>query len=373
MENESQDQNAKLNPDAANSLANSRTQPETPGMTGHSAAVGDAIPKNAPTAASNPEKINEQPAISVEANQINDDSSGEMVYGGNFGNSKEPIFNDADRRENQLSGPARGEFGPQDVGSTQGGYGNQFRADEVYGGKLGTQQSTRGGYGGGLPKNNTAPTDAQYSSAPQPDRPEGSTFGTEPGTPRTGTTVDPHYENDNDSPRVGTGYSEDYGRTSLGGGAASSTAGANLPPNQRNQTGDEEYLPSQDGHDDDGIAYQPAPTGQQRNTELGGRDEPGPKGEPEPSAADGGSASRSGYVESDGERSHGGDVAEGIGSEGGSYNDSNANKNTGGATAEESSRADDNKAPVPPHAGEETDYGTMPRRNAGRDNDEDRH
>ncbi|MBC6606465.1 hypothetical protein H8B13_06520 [Hymenobacter sp. BT188] len=368
MQNEQPEQNAKLDPEAGNPLANSRTQPETPGMTGHSSA-GAPLPKTAPAAAANPEDINEQPAIALPNPYIDlaNDPTIEVPYGGNFGNSTQPIFHDEDRLENQLSGPGRGEFGPQDAGSTQGGYGDQYRADEVYGGKLGVQQATRGGYEGGKPENNTAPTAAQYSSAPQPDRPEGSTFGTEPGTPLSGTTVDSYYENDNDSPRSGTGYSEDYGRTSIGGGT--STAGANLPPNQRNQT--ENYRPSQEGHDSDGLAYQPVTTAP-RTTELGGRDEPGPTGEPESPTTSAGSASRTGYVESDGERSESGDAAEGIGSRGGSYNDVNANKNTGGASAEETIRAEDNEAPVPPRANETSDYGTTPRRNAGRDNDIDR-
>lgn len=371
MENEPQQSNAKLNSDGTNSLANSRVQPETPGMTGHSAAPTDAEPKTAPPAAASPEKINEGPPMDTSSPQEN--SSAATQFGGNFGNSTQPIFNDDDRSENQLSGPARGEFGAQDAGTTQGGYGNQYRADEMYGGVLGHQRTSSGGYAGGRPENNTAPSAAQYSSARQPEHPEGSAFGTEPGTPHTGTTVDSHYENDNDSPRVGKGFSEDYGRTSVGGGASSSTAGAHLPPDQRNQTNDEDYRPSQDGHDDGGLAFQPAPTGQERNAELGGSDEPGPGGELEPSAADGGSASRSGYVESDGERSHGGDTSEGIGSRGGSYNDANANKNTGGATPEETSRAEDNQAPVPPHEGENSDYGSAPQRNAGRDNDASRH
>ncbi|SMB96809.1 hypothetical protein SAMN00120144_3010 [Hymenobacter roseosalivarius DSM 11622] len=368
MENEQPEQNTKLDPEAGNPLANSSTQPETPGMTGHS-STGASLPKTAPAAAASPENIDDRPALATPYIDLASNPTIEVPYGGNFGNSTQPVFHDDDRRENQLSGPGRGEFGAQDAGSTQGGYGDQYRADEVYGGKLGTQQTTRGGYAGGKPENNTAPTDAQYSSAPLPDHAEGSTFGTEPGTPRSATTVDSHYQNDNDSPRSGTGFSEDYGRTSLGGGAgsASSTAGANLPPNQRNQT--EDYRPSQDGHDSDGLAFRPVAT-EPRTTELGGRDEPGPAGEPD--TADTGSASRTGYVESDGERSQSGDAAEGIGSRGGSYNDVNANKNTGGASAEESSRAEDNQAPVPPRTADNSDYGTMPRRNAGRDNDPER-
>ncbi|QIL75815.1 hypothetical protein [Hymenobacter sp. HDW8] len=370
MENEQPEQNAKLDPETGNPLANSRTQPETPGMTDHSSA-GAPLPKTAPAAAENPEDINDRPVLDTPYIDLANDPTIEVPYGGNFGNSTQPVFQDEDRLENQLSGPGRGEFGPQNVGSTQGGYGDQFRADEVYGGKLGTQQATRGGYEGGKPENNTAPTAAQYSSAPLPDHPEGSTFGNEPGTPRSGTTVDSHYENDNDSPRSGAGFSEDYGRTSLGGSSSntSSTAGVNLPPNQRNQT--EDYRPSQEGHDSDGLAFRPVAT-EPRTTELGGRDEPGPAGEPEAPTTSTGSASRTGYVESDGERSQSGDAAEGIGSRGGSYNDSNANKNTGGASAEESRRAENNQAPVPPRADDNSDYGTTPRRNAGRDNDPER-
>ncbi|UOQ74156.1 hypothetical protein [Hymenobacter cellulosilyticus] len=112
-------------------------------------------------------------------------------WGGQFGNSVEPIYRDDDRRENQLASPGRGEFGPQGSGGTQGGYGNQYRADDVYGGQLGSQPVNTGGYQGGRPENNTG-TD-EYN-------PQGSTFGHEPATPLAGTTVDPHYRNDNASP-----------------------------------------------------------------------------------------------------------------------------------------------------------------------------
>ena len=360
MENEPREQNAKLDPEAANTLANSRTQPETPGMTGQ-AYNGAALPKNAPQAAAHPENVGEQPATTTPYTDRANDPSVEVTYGGNFGNSTQPVYHDDDRRENQLSGPGRGEFGSQDMGTTQGGYGAQYRADDVYGGQLGAQPIDTGGYRGGRPEHNTGTDEF---------RPEGSTFGTEPGTPQSGTTVDPHYTNDNDSPRTGAGFSEDYGRTSLGGrGAAggSSTAGANLPPDQRNQT--EDYRPSQDGHDSDGLAFKPAPMGQ-RTTELGGHDEPGPTGEPK-TDAETGSTSRTGYVATNGEASQSGSIAEGLGSRGGSYDDANANKNTGGASAEELRQAENNQAPVPPHSGDDSDYGTMPRRNAGRDTDAD--
>lgn len=357
MENEERE-NAKLNPEAANSLANSRTQPETPGMTGQ-AAPDASSPKTAPQAAAKPENINEQPALATPFVDLANDPAIEVPYGGNFGNSTQPVYHDDDRRENQLSGPGRGEFGPQDTGSTQGGYGAQYRADDVYGGQLGSQPINTGGYRGGRPEHNTGTDEF---------RPEGSTFGTEPGTPQSGTTVDSHYKNDNASPKSGTGFSEDYGRTSLGG-SGEFKAGANLPPNQRNQT--EDYRPSQNGHDSDGLAFQPMPT-EPRTTELGGQHEPGPTGEPATGDRKTDSASRTGYVATDGEGSQSGNVAEGLGSRGGSYDDANANKNTGGASAEELRQAANNEAPVPPRQGEDSDYGTMPRRNAGRDNDTDR-
>ncbi|UOQ54895.1 hypothetical protein [Hymenobacter cellulosivorans] len=285
-------------------------------------------------------------------------------WGGQFGNSVEPIYRDADRLENQQASPGRGEFGPQGTGGTQGGYGNQYRADDVYGGQLGTQPVSSGGYTGGRPENNTG-TD-EYN-------PQGSTFGHEPATPLAGTTVDPHYRNDNASPTApNSGFSEDYGHSSLVGGATNGHEVGN--GRERNQSADYDYIPSQHDKRDEqqGTTYNPQPTVHGRTGELNGANEPGPNQE---AATPTGSDSRTGYTRPDGEASYQGNSAEGIGSKGGSYNDPNDSSNPaaadGGAVQQEYSRDAQNDAPVPPHDNG-SDYGTMPRRNAGRDNDADR-
>jgi hypothetical protein len=284
-------------------------------------------------------------------------------WGGQFGNSVEPIYHDDDRRENQLSSPGRGEFGPQGSGGTQGGYGNQYRADDVYGAQLGAQPVSSGGYIGGRPENNTG-TD-EYN-------PQGSTFGHEPATPLAGTTVDPHYRNDNASPKApDSGFSEDYGHSSLAGGA---TNGPDGTSQERNQSADYDYIPSQGSKHDEqqGTSYKPQPTVHGRTGELSGFNEPGPNGESTPPT---GSDSRTGYTRTEGEAGYQGNSSEGIGSKGGSYNDPNDSSNpaagAGGEVQEAYSRDAQNEAPVPPHDNG-TDYGTMPRRNAGRDNDTDR-
>ncbi|MCB2379854.1 hypothetical protein LGH70_19815 [Hymenobacter sp. BT635] len=285
-------------------------------------------------------------------------------WGGQFGNSVQPIYHDNDRRENQLSSPGRGEFGAQGPGGTQGGYGNQYRADDVYGAQLGSQPVSSGGYVGGRPENNTG-TD-EYN-------PQGSTFGHEPATPLAGTTVDPHYRNDNASPQApDSGFSADYGHSSLAGGQGSGHDGGN--GEQRNQSADYDYIPSQNDKRDEqpGTTYNPQPTVHGRTGELSGANEPGPNQE---AATPTGSDSRTGYTRTEGEASYQGNSGEGIGSKGGSYNDPNTPMNpaadASSPTKDDYSRDVQNDAPVPPHDNG-TDYGTMPRRNAGRDNDADR-
>ncbi|PJJ58720.1 hypothetical protein [Hymenobacter chitinivorans] len=284
-------------------------------------------------------------------------------WGGQFGNSVQPVYHDADRLENQLASPGRGEFGPQDTGGTQGGYGNQYRANDVYGGQLGSQPVNTGGYQGGRPENNTG-TD-EYN-------PQGSTFGHATATPLAGTTVDPHYRNDNASPTApDSGFSEDYGHSSLVGGAGNAQAGTS---HERNQSADYDYIPSQGSARDEqpGTSYNPQPTVHGRTGELNGANEPGPNRE---AATPTGSDSRTGYTRTEGETSYQGNSGEGIGSKGGSYNDPNDSSNPaaadGGAAQQDYSRDAQNNAPVPPHDNG-SDYGTMPRRNAGRDNDADR-
>ncbi|MCB2409715.1 hypothetical protein [Hymenobacter lucidus] len=298
----------------------------------------------------------------VRRNPTPADETPKADWGGNFGNSVQNIYHDADRLENQLASPGRGEFGPQGTGGTHGGHGNQYRADDVYGAQLGTQPVSSGGYIGGRSENNTG-TD-EYN-------PQGSSFGHEPATPLAGTTVDPQYRNDNASPKApDSGFSDDYGHSSLVGSNASTSA---APGPERNQSPGYDYIPSQGNARDEqlGTTYNPQPTVHGRTGELNGLNEPGPNQEP---ATANGSDFRTGYTRTEGEASYQGNSGEGIGSKGGSYNDPNTPMNpTAGAnspTKDDYSRDAQNNAPVPPHE-DGADY-SAPRRNAGRDNDADR-
>ncbi|UOG74068.1 hypothetical protein MTX78_18335 [Hymenobacter tibetensis] len=230
------------------------------------------------------------------------------VPGSEASNSISDAYADEDRTENQQASPGRGEFGPQGAGHTQGGYGNQYRADEVYGGKITSAPPTRGSYDGGKAELNTA-TDTST-----PTNRSTSAFGTQPETPPEGSTVSPDYANDNDAPQhTGGGYSEDYGKSSLAGGTATN-AGANLT-GQRNQ--DDGYLPAdskEEAATPGGFQADPAPVPNQ----------PAVAGSNEHTKSDvarDADESRTGYVRTDGEESEQGSVSTGIGSRGGSYND----------------------------------------------------
>ncbi|MBC8085513.1 MAG: hypothetical protein H7Z21_20125 [Hymenobacter sp.] len=233
------------------------------------------------------------------------------VPGSGASNSLTAAFADEDRTENQQAGPGRGEFGPHADGHTQGGYGNQNRGDEVYGGQVTPAPVSRGGYEGGKPENNTG------SATSTPANQGTSTFGTETGIPPAGSSVAPDYGNDNNAPqRTGGGYSEDYGHSSLVG-AGSAGSGTT---SQRNQTED----------------YRPADTDEAAATPGGFQARPAPvPGQPavaganehtKPAPAREADESRTGYTRTDGEQSEQGDTATGLGSRGGSYNDPNGPK-----------------------------------------------
>ncbi|HEX8427806.1 hypothetical protein [Hymenobacter sp.] len=230
------------------------------------------------------------------------------VPGSEATNSITEAYDDEDRTENQQASPGRGEFGPHGQGHTQGGYGNQYRADEVYGGQLNPAAPTRGSYDGGKPENNTG------SETSTPSNRSTSAFGTQPSTPPAGSTVSPDYANDNDAPQQTGGYSEDYGRSSLVGSAATGNAGANLT-GQRNQ--EESYIPADSKEaaaTPGGFQAIPAPVPNQ--PAVAGANEH-TKSAPAREADE----SRTGYVRTDGEQSEQGSTSTGIGSRGGSYND----------------------------------------------------
>jgi len=236
------------------------------------------------------------------------------VPGSDASNSTTDAFADEDRTENQQAGPSRGEFGAHGPGHTQGGYGNEFRGDEVYGGQVVPAAPTSGGYGGGRPENNTG------SDASTPTNRSTSTFGTQPDIPTEKSTVSPDFENDNDAPQhTGGGYSADYGQSSLSG-AAATNAGANLT-GQRNQQEDD-YLPAdskEEAASPGGFQAEPVPVPNQ--PAVAGANEQGDSDE-----ARDADESRTGYVHNQGEHSEQGNSGAGLGSKGGSYNDPNGPK-----------------------------------------------
>lgn len=238
----------------------------------------------------------------------------QQVPGSDASNSTTDAFADEDRAENQQAGPDRGEFGAHGPGHTQGGFGNQFRGDEVYGGQVVPADATRGGYAGGTPENNTGSADSTPSNRST------SAFGTQSGAPAEGSAVAPDYGNDNNAPQhTGGGYSEDYGRSSLAG-IGGSNAGANLT-GQRNQQEDS-YLPADSKEEaaaPGGFQADPAPVPNQ--PAVAGANEQG-----DTTQARDADEARTGYVHNQGEHSEQGNTGAGLGSKGGSYNDPNGPK-----------------------------------------------
>ena len=316
------------------------------------------------------------------------------AYGGNFSNSTQGSYRDADRRENQDSDPNRGEFGAQDLGgTTHGGFGNQDRR-ATYEPRGSAEDRYYGGPGAPGPQDN-----AYRAYDGRDERPDGrSASGFEPGAPPAdgapargseyeGTPGDNRnqpdradpasaHQNDNGSaPGPDRGYAPDYGHTSLPMAGAPTPDLA--PDGLRNQT--EDYLPAPHGSGPQGRRAEPQPSagdapGQRPASSPGYGD----RGREEPRRApdfDTGSE-RTGYVQASG-----GDAAQGVGSRGGSYNDAYDDSKPGspaGSPAQGDQRREDTDASYGQAAREENraqgddsaDHGA-PRRNAGRDGEAD--
>lgn len=295
------------------------------------------------------------------------------TYGGNFSNSTQGSYHDEDRRENQDSDANRGEFGAQDLeGTTHGGFGNQNRQadyeprgsaeDMYYGGpgRPGPQENAYRAYDG---RNERADSRSEY----------GFERGAAHKTDQAGASA---HLNDNGAPKGSdSGFAADYGRTSLQGeitGAASS-ASELTTPGRRNQT--EDYQPAVV----DAASGQVQPLnrqaeGQPQNpTGFGGGEQQGAtSGEPAKAPDFRTGDDRSGYVQA-----ASGDVAQGIGSRGGSYNDAYDDSrpdSTAGSPAAGDQRREDLDSNYGQTARQENrpddadaeDHGT-PHRNAGRD------
>lgn len=419
----------KMGPDAQNTSANSALQPATPAMQPDEApATADgasptpsteelfdteqSVGQGAVEAGGERENAEANPADVAAAPTPPSDAQ-PNAYGGNFGNDVQSSFQDHDRASNQRADANRGELGQQEYnhGATHGGYGNQYREtnyaaehnaaaeatqEEYYGqgsAEPGPQHNAYRAYDGrGLD-----PQQQGHAVRDTPTPPTGP-VGAGPSTDGRGNTQDNRnlpgktgeaaaFQNDNGAPTVGAAYAADYGHTS-GVGLPADTPDHHQPggPAGRNQR--EDGRSSRGGYDNQGSQggrshdQQPggnAPAGQQAPAPTAGTDAPQPEGygygharseETAPGNPDTGD-SRNGFGPGG---SREGDVSQGHGSQGGSYDDQNPGargpeydnftqqdkaKNYGQEQRDDYRPAQDQPT--------EGDYGAAPRRNAGRD------
>ena len=325
-----------------------------------------------------------QPQENKEANPADLAPTG--AYGGNFSNSTQNSYRDPDRRENQDSDPNRGEFGVQDaVGTTHGGFGNQNRLADYE-----PRDSAEDRYYGG-PGAASLQDNAYRAYDGRNERPDRRTnYGFEPGATPAATSADAAaaHQNDNGSPKgPDRGYASDYGHTSLPAADSprhSSQSRNNSGSDHRNQS--EDYLPAQSETDSQGRHSEQRPGYSSNFPEMADQRGPGEgygdKGRTEPPKAPDfrtGDA-RNGYVQP---QANNGDVAQGVGSRGGSYNDIYDDSHPGSKTGlpakgderredtdrnyGEAARAENRPADGD---GNTEDHGT-PHRNDGRDDGRD--
>jgi hypothetical protein len=325
-------------------------------------------------------------------------------YGGNFGNSVQPVYDDQGRASNQRADPNRGEFGEQgELGATHGGYGNQYREFDTAAERPAAEATEEKYYGDGAsrpgPQHNSyqnydgqdarpveqghavrdTPAARVLNFDQQPTTPtsgEGNTRDTRNDVGETGPNA--AFQNDNGSPTVGSAYADDYGHTS----------GVRLPANTPSH-----HLPlGPDGH---GLGTDPASArggydGQQTEATTPGQGSaPAPVNSPDAPQTEGygyghqrseqekpgnpkTGDSRSGFGPGGSKE---GDASQGHGSQGGSYDDENPGAR--GPEYDQFTQQDkaqnygqDKRDDFRPEGGDkpaEGDYGPAPRRNAGRD------
>lgn len=320
----------------------------------------------------------------------------------NFDNSTLRVHNDQGHADNQASSADRGEFGVQGaLGTTHGGFGNQFREGVTEHG--GTDRKY---YGEGVVRADSSDVNAYKAYDGHDGRPdvqaspieEAAVIDTPPAAPvfarqptdGRGNEVDNRNQpdstgaaaaflNDNGSAGVqGAGYAPDYGHTS-GVGLPRTTGQplATAPAPGRNQS--EDQRSSRGGYDNQGSAG-----GEHRDSAPPAYGTaPAPSGPDAPHAAQGEGygyghqrseqpkpadihtgADRQGSTPGTPLATHGGDASQGYGSQGGSYDDKNPGTRP---DADRQSQPADASASQP---SSDTDHGSAPRRNAGRDDEQ---
>ncbi|MGI4865586.1 MAG: hypothetical protein ACRYFZ_16820 [Janthinobacterium lividum] len=375
-------------------ISTPKTAPATLGK--HDLDTGQPIGGNSPA---------DYQTDSQEANGTNaaPTSAQPNTYGGNFGNDVQPSHNDEGRASNQRADANRGEFGEQgDLGATHGGFGNQYREFDTAAERPAAEATEEKYYGEGAsrpgPQHNSyqnydgqdqrpaeqghavhdTPAARVLNFDDQPGRAassEGNTKDTRNDVGKTGPNA--AFQNDNGAPTVGPAYAADYGHTS----------GAGLPAG----TPDHHVQMGPDGH---GLGTDPASArggydGQQSEaTTSAAPGAPAPVNSPDapqtegygygherseqekPGNPDTGD-SRSGFGPGGSKE---GNVSQGHGSQGGSYDDENPGAR--GAGYDQFTQQDKaqnygqgQQAGFRPEDGDKPANAddTAPRRNAGRD------
>ena len=364
MQHEPENLNTESNDIAGNRMdgpvGNTATQHTGPGM-GTGLPGG---PPNSPNAASAPaaESVSSEALAAAETSPGKGAVEGEdkpqenkeadpatltpdgPTYGGNFGNSTQNSFHDQARRDNQDSDANRGEFGVESQqGTTHGGFGNQNRLadyepensaeDRYYGGPgaPGPQDNAYRAYDG-RDERPDARTEYGFErgTAPAPGAGEpaaaataqrgslGSPAGDNRNQPDRADAASAHQDDNGSRKGPGSGYAADYGHTSLPGILAADTRSAEPIAEHRNQI--EDYLPTPSDTDSQGRAVAPAAPFDPRSPLPASSEGYGDRGRHEPNAAPDFQTGndRNGYTNAP---ANSGDVAQGQGSRGGSYND----------------------------------------------------
>lgn len=274
------------------------------------------------------------------------------TYGGNFGNDVQASHHDQNRASNQRADANRGELGEQGtLGATHGGYGNQFREFDTAEERPAAEATEEKYYGEGAsrpgPQHNSyqnydgqdqRPAEQGHAVRDTPatrvinfDDQPGQAAGGEGNTKDTRNDVgatgpDAAFQNDNGAPTVGAAYAADYGHTS----------GVSLPAG----TPDHHLPMGPDGH---GLGTDPASArggydGQQSEATTSQQSgAPAPVNSPDAPQGEGygygherSEQEKSGNPDTGDSRngfgaggSKEGNVSQGHGSEGGSYDDEN--------------------------------------------------
>ncbi|MFD1871864.1 hypothetical protein [Hymenobacter bucti] len=358
--------NTKMGIDAQNTLANNPNQPATDSppssqelvdseMEAGQGAVEEGGEQENKEA--NPDDLGAAAAPPTNNTQPN-------VYGGNFGNSVQPSYNDDNRASNQRADANRGELGQQEYnqGATHGGYGNQYRetnpaaehpaaeaTEEKYYGEgaaqPGPQHNAYRAYDGrdlvpdqqGHAVRDTPAPQTRAADQPTatPTDGRGNTQDTRNLPDKTGP--DAAFQNDNGAPTVGPAYADDYGHTS-GVSLPAGTSDRHLPlgPNghgdvedQRSSRGGYDNQGSQGGRSHEqqpggapaaGDGAAPAPVNSPDAPQTEGYGYGHERSEQEKAGNPDTGDSRSGFGPGGSKE---GNTSQGHGSEGGSYDDEN--------------------------------------------------